>query len=45
MFDILIGILGVILHPVATVRSWWETLRETEILPPASGPDVPESEK
>jgi hypothetical protein len=45
MFDIVIGILGAIQHPVATVRSWWETLREPEILPPASGSPGPESDK
>jgi hypothetical protein len=35
MFNILAGILGVLMHPVVTVRAWWDTLREQDSGKPA----------
>jgi hypothetical protein len=26
LWMLVIGLMGVVLHPVATVRSWWESL-------------------
>ena len=30
MFDILMGIVGAIMHPIATVRSWLDTEKERD---------------
>ena len=35
MILVLLGIWGVILHPIATVQSWWQTLHEKPPTPDA----------
>jgi uncharacterized membrane protein YeaQ/YmgE (transglycosylase-associated protein family) len=28
MFNIIVGIIGALMHPIVTVQAWWDTLAE-----------------
>ena len=30
MFNIIVGVIGALMHPIVTVQAWWDTLKEQE---------------
>lgn len=42
MFNIIVGIIGALMHPIVTVQAWWDTLAEhdKEAPPAVTDPDI-----